>query len=86
MRRIALVVSVIILIIIIVIFALPSVPEISSFSIGENIQQVACLSDADNNCLVMPSVSGINIDNQTVTFPDSFTQDYYLVVMPFDKV
>lgn len=84
MRQTALVVSIIILIIMIAIFALQFAPETSSFIIAEDIQQIACLSDIDNNCLVMPSVSGVNIDNQSIAFPDNFTQDYYLVVMPFD--
>jgi hypothetical protein len=84
MRRIAIVISAIILIILVAMLALQLAPETSSFFIGENVQQIACLSDADGNCLVMPSVSGVNIDNQSLAFPDAFTRDYYLIVMPFD--
>lgn len=82
-RYIALIVLFLILIVVsgaVLMFA----PQTSSVQIGNNVQQVACLQDDQGNCLVMPAVSGINIDNQVVSFPDAFTEDYYLVVMPFD--
>lgn len=65
--------------------ALNFAPETSSMLLGEKIQELACLEDAEGHCLVMPNVSGINIDSEPLNFPDSFSEDYYLVVMPFDR-
>lgn len=60
-------------------------PTTSSILLGRSIVEHACLSDSNGNCLVMPGVTGVNLDNQTVQFPQAFTKDYYLIVMPFDR-
>lgn len=44
-----------------------------------------CLTDAAGECLVMPAVTGVDIDNQEIAFPAAFTAEYYLVVMPYDR-
>ena len=46
---------------------------------------LTCLKNSDDNCLVMPSVTGLTSDSVEVNFPQQFTADYHLVVMPFDR-
>lgn len=46
---------------------------------------LTCLKNSDDNCLVMPSVTGLTSDSTEVNFPQQFTVDYHLVVMPFDR-
>lgn len=45
----------------------------------------ACLSDAQDACLQLPIVTGVTLDNESITFPNAFVSDYHLVVMPFDR-
>lgn len=48
-------------------------------------ERVRCLKGTDGNCLVFPAVSGVNLDNQTVAFPQAFGAGYTLLVVPFDR-
>jgi hypothetical protein len=85
MRRISIRVFVLIVFAIAFAIVLEIAPENSAFLLGGNVQEMACLSDIEGNCLVLPAVSGTDINNQRVHFPDAFTKDYYLLVMPFDR-
>lgn len=61
-------------------------PESTEVDIAETTRErLTCLTDSDDNCLVMPAVSGVTVDNVAITFPEAFTDDYHLVVMPFDR-
>jgi len=44
-----------------------------------------CLTDESGECYRMPAVTGVDIDNQEIAFPQAFREDYYLVVMPYDR-
>jgi len=44
----------------------------------------ACLTD-EGECYRMPAVTGVDINNQEISFPAMFTAQYYLVVMPYDR-
>lgn len=46
---------------------------------------LTCLKNSDDDCLVMPSVTGLTSDSVEVNFPEQFIADYHLVVMPFDR-
>lgn len=48
-------------------------------------EAVACLTDATGACLQMPAVTGVDINNQEISFPQAFSNSYYLVVMPYDR-
>lgn len=52
---------------------------------GINIAQTCITLTEDDSCLVMPTVSGDNLDGETLTLPDDFAGTYNLVVMPFDR-
>lgn len=54
-------------------------PELST------VELQSCVTDAGGECLVMPAVSGNNLDGVTVSYPEAFTGELNLVVMPFDR-
>jgi len=84
MRRI-LIVLILLLALLLIFISAQFAPKTSSILLGEKVEELSCLKDSDGNCLIMPSVSGINLDNETLNLPEDFTHDYYLVVMPFDR-
>lgn len=61
-------------------------PQSSSINLADDTgDTLSCLTDDNGNCLVMPGVSGLDINLQEVIFPEQFETDYHLVVMPFDR-
>lgn len=47
--------------------------------------KVICLTDDTGGCLRLPVVSGVDVDNDAITFPEAFDSAYMLIVMPFDR-
>lgn len=43
-----------------------------------------CVGGADG-CLTLPQITATTIDNAPVTYPDDFTAELTLIVMPFDR-
>jgi len=69
-----------------IVAALTLAPDSTGISLlNSNGNQPACLTDIDGNCLVMPGATGLDADSESVTFPEQFTAEYHLVVMPFDR-
>jgi len=46
---------------------------------------VATCIQADDDCIRLPQVESLNLDNETVIFPDDLATDLVLIVMPFDR-
>jgi len=44
-----------------------------------------CVRADAENCLRLPSITGENLDGETVRLPDELSTDYALIVMPFDR-
>lgn len=44
-----------------------------------------CVRADAENCLRLPSITGANLDGETVRLPDELRTDYALIVMPFDR-
>lgn len=53
--------------------------------LNNNINGLSCLQNSDDNCLVMPSVTGLTSDSVEVNYPEQFVAEYQLIVMPFDR-
>jgi hypothetical protein len=47
--------------------------------------QPDCLTDDAGACLRLPTVTGVDLDNDPVSLPSAFTTEYVLVIMPFDR-
>lgn len=62
----------------------PNSSQIDFLNISNN-SSPACLTNTDDSCLVMPSVTGLTSDSVGVSFPEQFDSEYHLVVMPFDR-
>ncbi|MCB9460249.1 MAG: hypothetical protein H6670_11420 [Anaerolineaceae bacterium] len=45
----------------------------------------SCVTDADDQCLTLPRITGDNLDGETITLPDDITSEYALLVMPFSR-
>lgn len=75
------------LVLLIVLLALASLwtPATSSVEPGAESGRSSCLPDNNGTCLVFPAVSGVNLDNETVEFPQAFDTEYTLLVVPFDR-
>lgn len=90
MRRRIIVALLFILVIVLTVFAVNQfAPELTAVrDVAEATSESAafpCLTDEEGECLVMPAVTGVDIDNQEISFPEAFAADYYLVVMPYDR-
>lgn len=59
-------------------------PETSSVQTQE-IEVAECLRDSSSNCIVLPSFTGVNLDNEEVAFPNILTEDFVLVAIPFGR-
>lgn len=44
-----------------------------------------CVPDDEGACLQLPAASGIDANDDDISFPDAFELPYVLVVMPFDR-
>lgn len=75
---------IVILTIVVVAFA-PDTTSVLTFGEADQADSNRCLADTAGKCYQMPAVNGVNLDNQPVRFPDDFSDEYYLVVMPFDR-
>jgi len=63
-----------------------SAPPTSRFHIpGLSTNHVDCLRNETGDCFQIPSVTGIDLDSQPVSFPEAFTTETILIVMPFDR-
>lgn len=89
MRRLRWIVFAIVLIIVLTgmtvfVFAPESTELLDNAQVRET-SEIACLTDTEGTCLNLPLVSGIDVDNDAISFPDAFNTDYTLIVMPFDR-
>lgn len=85
-RWIALIVGLFTLLLIGIVATLTLAPDSTGINLlNSNGGQATCLTDLNGDCLVMPGVSGLDANSDTVTFPEQFEADYHLVVMPFDR-
>ena len=59
----------------------PTTPEATVATAG----QPDCLTDDAGACLRLPTVTGVDLDNDTISLPSAFATEYVLVIMPFDR-
>jgi hypothetical protein len=69
----------------VLLFASVWAPATSAVDTSAQSGQVSCLQNAQGNCLIFPAVSGVNLDNEEIAFPEAFGTGYALVVVPFDR-
>lgn len=81
---VALLIFVVLLIGLVLQFA-PQLSPVETSSNADSARTRLCLQDEQGRCLRLPTVTGLDLDNQGRTFPDDFQGDYNLVVMPFDR-
>ena len=54
-------------------------PESTSVTVAE------CVSDAQDECVIFPQVTGENLKGESVTLPDDFLAERNLIIMPFNR-
>ncbi|MCA9916114.1 MAG: hypothetical protein KC496_22315, partial [Anaerolineae bacterium] len=90
MRRRIIVALLFVLVVVLAILAINQLaPELTDIrnlaNASPDTAAISCLTDDAGDCLVMPAVTGVNLDNHDIAFPEAFNADYYLVVMPYDR-
>lgn len=85
-RRNILLLLVLIIVLVLIATVVVLNPQSSTINLADEAgDTLSCLTDDSGNCLLMPGVSGLDINLQEVNFPGQFETDYHLVVMPFDR-
>ena len=65
------------------VLGLVMVTQLAPESTGVTVAE--CVSDAQDECVVFPQVTGENLNGESVTLPDDFLAARNLIIMPFNR-